>query len=224
MKTRINLYLPEFRPPKELLTLSRHVIICLVVMCLMIGWIFLAKSSYNAQLKRNEQIQNKINDVVTQVSAIENQLASKNANNDLKVELARAKHRYKSMQVIMNALQKINLGNDIQYSSLLMELAEACSSNMSIEKVVALGKNVTIEGKTINGSEIPAFVDRFKQLDVLHQLTFASIEVGRSDEEKSGLMNFKLVGFDPNIDEVDLSEQAKESEDDLDNKQEVQSE
>ena len=30
MKTRINLYLPEFRPPKELLTLTRVILISLL--------------------------------------------------------------------------------------------------------------------------------------------------------------------------------------------------
>ncbi len=212
MKTRINLYLPEFRPAKELLTLSRVVLICFIVLLLMIGWVFAARASTASQMKENQRLQDQITQLEEQINLMQERILAMHTNGDLKAELERAKKRYKSLQVIISALKNIKADNAILYSSLMMELAEACSSRMAIEKIVATGKVVNIEGKVIGGNEVPSFIERFKQLDVLHQLSFASIEVGRANEEdNSSPMSFKLTGYNPQLEKN--SEQNSETDD-----------
>lgn len=213
MKTRINLYLPEFRPARELLTVPRLILICLIVLAVMVSWVFYVRSSITTQQVANQKMQDQITQLEVQVEVLRDRISSMQSDAALKAELEQTKNRYRSLKIIMKALKDVKTAGTIQYSSLLMELAEACSANMALEKITASGKVVSIEGKTLKGSDVPAFVERFKQLDVLHQLSFASIEVGKDETSQTpGPLSFKLTGFNPNI-ETKSSVQVSGKED-----------
>ena len=70
------------------------------------------------------------------------------------------------------------------------------------------GKRMDLRGKVVAGDEIPAFVDRFKQLDNLNSRSFGTIKIQRpaeagenkkAENSDSALLDFELVGFDPSV-------------------------
>ena len=56
MKTRVNLYLPEFKPPKEILTLTRVILITLAVLAVMIAWTVYSRDQLAQQQRKNQEL------------------------------------------------------------------------------------------------------------------------------------------------------------------------
>ncbi|MBQ8707347.1 MAG: PilN domain-containing protein [Succinivibrionaceae bacterium] len=197
MKTRINLYLPEFRPPKELLTLTRVILISLLALGLMVAWIFVARGQMAAQQKRNLDLTDRLTEVSDEVMQIQQKVAARSSSDQLEKDLERAKVRYEAKKKLADVMAGLKVDSDVSYSSLLMELAQVSSPNLAIESVSASGRVVTIRGKTSDASAVADFVEKFKNLDSLHKLSFASVSVGSEKDEKTGLLDFSLTGFDP---------------------------
>ncbi len=210
MKTRFNLYLPEFKPPKELLSVARIVIVCLVVMALMLGWMFLVRGQYATMQQQSSKADSQLASINEDIATIQQRIASRSSSDQISGELERAKARYESKRRLADVLSQFKYNTDSNYSSLLLELAKVSNSQMAIESIKAVGRVVTIKGKTVTAGAVADFVESFKSLDYLHNLSFASIEVGSNDNAsstdknnsdasgaKTGLLSFSLTGFDP---------------------------
>ena len=169
MKTRINLYLPEFRPPKELLTLTRVILISLLALGLMVAWIFVARGQMAAQQKRNLDLTDRLTEVSDEVMQIQQKVAARSSSDQLEKDLERAKVRYEAKKKLADVMAGLKVDSDVSYSSLLMELAQVSSPNLAIESVSASGRVVTIRGKTSDASAVADFVEKFKNLDSLHK-------------------------------------------------------
>jgi Tfp pilus assembly protein PilN len=197
MKTRINLYLPEFKPPKELLSIARIAMLTLAVMVVMILWVLYARNEVSVQQKKNQELVEKLNSATEEMTLFQRAVSERSSGEQLEAELERAKIRYESKRKLADVLSQMKTNTGHNYSSLLMELAQVGSSNIAIESVSANGRVVTIKGKTTDATAVADFVENFKRLDYLHSLSFASVNVGTESADHSGLLNFSLVGFDP---------------------------
>jgi Tfp pilus assembly protein PilN len=197
MKTRINLYLPEFKPPKELLSVARVVMIALAVLAVMILWVLYARNQVAVQQKKNMELVTRLNNATEELTTFQRAVSERSSGEQLEAELERAKIRYESKRQLADVLSQMKSNTEQHYSSLLLELARISTPNIAIESVSANGRVVTIKGKTADPAAVAEFVESFKRLDYLHNLSFASVNVGTESGKQSGLLQFSLVGFDP---------------------------
>ncbi len=197
MKTRINLYLPEFKPPKELLSVARVVMIALAVLAVMILWVLYARNQVAVQQKKNMELVTRLNNATEELTTFQRAVSERSSGEQLEAELERAKIRYESKRQLADVLSQMKSNTEQHYSSLLLELARISTPNIAIESVSANGRVVTIRGKTADPAAVAEFVESFKRLDYLHNLSFASVNVGTESGKQSGVRQFSLVGFAP---------------------------
>lgn len=196
MKTRVNLYLPEFKPPKEILTLTRVILITLAVLAVMIAWTVYSRDQLAQQQRKNQELTDRQITLSDEVLQIQQRIAARNSSEELATMLERAKQRYEAKLRLAGVLASMKEGTDARYSALLMAIAQVSSSRMAIESITANGRTVSIKGKTTDAAAVAEFLDSFKRLEALRGLSFESVEV-KAPEEGSGLMSFSLSGRAP---------------------------
>lgn len=206
MKTRINLYLNEFKPPKELLTLGRMLIVAAVCFFLVLCYGFYQRANLAKEQRTVMQLEEQKDAVQKNLLEVQMAYASRGTDEALKKEVDELNQLYLSKLALYDVIRNLKMSTDVNYASTLMDVARASSNSMSISRVVLNGKRMDIKGKVVFGDEVPVFIDKFKQLDNLSSRSFGFIKIYRDKENvstanekanESGLMDFELIGFDP---------------------------
>lgn len=208
MKTRINLYLNEFKPPKELLTVGRIILISAICAALVLCFGIYQRASLAKQQREVQDLTQQKDAAQTELLELQKAYASRPTDELLKREVDELRQMYLSKVALYEIISNLKMNSEVNYSSTMLDVARASSNTMSISRIVMNGKRMDLRGKVVAGDEIPAFVDRFKQLDNLNSRSFGTIKIQRpveagenkkAENSDSALLDFELVGFDPSV-------------------------
>ena len=162
MKTRINLYLNEFKPPKELLTLGRMLIVAAVCFFLVLCYGFYQRANLAKEQRTVMQLEEQKDAVQKNLLEVQMAYASRGTDEALKKEVDELNQLYLSKLALYDVIRNLKMSTDVNYASTLMDVARASSNSMSISRVVLNGKRMDIKGKVVSGDEVPVFIDKFK--------------------------------------------------------------
>lgn len=223
MKTRINLYLNEFKPPKELITLGRAILFALLCFAIILGIGLYQRSILAKEQKKVQELTEQKEQVQNSLLEAQIAFAARQTDEALKNEVEQLREIYLSKVALFDVIRNLKMSTDVQYSNTFMDLARASSSAISISNITLNGTRIDLKGKTVTGDEVPNFIDQFKKLDNLTNRSFATIKIERPTEKQSdqtvnsGLLDFELVSFDPKVtvakDENFIAPQKKSSGD-----------
>lgn len=205
MKTRINLYLNEFRPPREIFTLGRLILLSVAVLCLTLGYGFLQRTVLSHEQSETMRINAENEKLQEQLVAMQIQYASRKKESSLEREVEELRQNYQAKLALVDVISGMKVATDVNYSGTMMDIARASSPAMSIKSININGPILNLSGFVSSGAEVPAFIERFRQLDTLSKIAFSQVIIGhdiqKSDSENknvNGLLDFELKGFDPN--------------------------
>ncbi|PCH60672.1 MAG: hypothetical protein COC19_05645 [SAR86 cluster bacterium] len=177
MNQQINLFLPEFKPKKDVLkaVLMGQVLgIVAVGMVLMSAYGLLQSWQLGQTL---EQSRVELNEQTSQLSQLRDNLATRSGNEGLSLRLAEAEQRLDSSRLVSEFLSQTQLGNVQGFSEYFKDLSRATIDGMYITDFLITqgGNNIEIKGMSQNASALPRFV--------------GNIELGKSPLKNSNFNN-----------------------------------
>ncbi|MBB5609542.1 MULTISPECIES: PilN domain-containing protein [unclassified Janthinobacterium] len=183
MSQQINLFNPKFERQKHQIS-ARTATQCLGL--LLVG--LAALSLYG---------QRKVAELEHQESAVKADLAQREARRDKALrdfpprhkdpevaqQLAAAEAQQKLLQDATGILGRGELGNAQGYASYFRALAQARVEGVWLTglHIAGAGNDISLEGRALHASLLPAYISRLGQQDVFKGKTFASLDIGPPD-------------------------------------------
>ncbi len=161
MKTRVNLYTPEFRPKKEWVTLTHITGIGVLAVVVMLFVVFLAKGALtSAQLKLNTA-QGKITQLENSVQELT--LAVENNVQDpvLKQKLDRLSVQLDYRERLLAQLLSLSTVQSRGFSAFMSDLAILRDKDIRLTRITLDGDTLTLTGVAIYYQVVPRWIKQF---------------------------------------------------------------
>ncbi|MGO1296888.1 MAG: MSHA biogenesis protein MshI [Vibrio sp.] len=184
----INLFPDYLKPQKEYLTLHSLVITCGVVATLMLLLYVYDHYRLVQQQAQLEQLKTTQTALSQQQKTLQNKLKQHQPSEQKKAEVARLKRVIKVQKSEFSAIQSVTDGKE-HYSGVLTGLAELASHSVSIQKIIVTDGRLNIYGVARHASDIPAWIEQFKQENHLVGRKFEKLDISR---DKQGQLMFEL--------------------------------
>lgn len=187
MKSRINLYLPELRPVKEVLPLSQSV--TYMALSLFIAVLVIGGFTYlNQQLKAdNQRFQSEVRLQEAILSEKSNELAAVTTNSPLLNDIKTAKAKTAEKKVILATLKRSFDRND-GFSALFEGLSNIDMNGVWLTAIESRGGQLSFAGSALKSQAVPRWVEAMEQSPVFNGHSFSGLEIQREDD----LVNFTL--------------------------------
>lgn len=189
MKKRINLYLPEFRPQRQWLSLSQMSVAWGIVLFLLVGiagglqWLLSQRQDELARLQQHKQ------QVDSQIKTATQQLQLRHPDENLQRELKRNQEELQGKRLLLQYLQHIGPLQNQGFSLWLSDLAKAYQPAISLQEFSIAGDQVLLRGEAASNEAVPAWMSRFSAYPSLRDRRFSELKVER---QKSGALRFQL--------------------------------
>ncbi|MCG7531451.1 PilN domain-containing protein [Psychrobium sp. MM17-31] len=187
MKSRINLYLPELRPVKEVLPLSQSV--TYMALSLFVAVLVIGGFTYlNQQLKAdNQRFQSELRLQEAILGDKSNELAAVTTNSPLLNDIKAAKAKTAEKKVILATLRRSFDRND-GFSALFEGLSNIDMNGVWLTAIESRNGQLSFAGSALKSQAIPRWVEAMEQSPVFSGHSFAGLEIQREDD----LVNFTL--------------------------------
>ncbi|MBT3531747.1 MAG: hypothetical protein HOF74_00645 [Gammaproteobacteria bacterium] len=187
MKQQVNLYLPEFKVKKDILTVVLMMQIFGGVIGLMIlvsAFQFFSSWRSGAEL---EDLRAVLAEETQKTNELDGILARRSQNSELTSRLDAAESRLESDRQIRNFLSETQLGNVVGFSEYFKDLSRASLDGLSISefRLSNGGRDVEVTGQVLDSALVPRFVGNLE----------------------SGISSIKDKHFSPSITRTDVEEQ-----------------
>lgn len=192
MKTRINLYLPELRPVKEVLPLSSSVLY--MVMSVVITLCIIGGFSYvNQQLRAEQQILN--SELIVQESRLTEkaaELAAVTTNTPLLKKIDKTKADIIQKDTILEAL-KHQFAVNVGFAELFTGLAEIEMKDVWLTDIKSKSGKLSFTGKALDAETVPQWITAIEASPIFMGQSFSTLELLREDT----LVTFTLHNDNP---------------------------
>ena len=161
MKKRINLYLPEFRPQRQWLSLSQMSVAWGIVLFLLVGiagglqWLLSQRQDELARLQQHKQ------QVDSQIKTATQQLQLRHSDENLLRELKRNQEELQGKRLLLQYLQHIGPLQNQGFSLWLSDLAKAYQPAISLQEFSIAGDQVLLRGEAASNEAVPAWMSRY---------------------------------------------------------------
>jgi hypothetical protein len=189
---QINLYLPEFRPNRELLR-AIHMAWGVFAFLIFLIAISVYTSYQNTELQLQlAQVQQSQQALQKQLQTITQQKPAEAAV-ELDAQIQKLQNDLQRRQQIWAMISHQDLGNDKGFSAQLNALAKASLNTISLEtsSLQRGGTYAELSGKTRSADQIPLYVQKLRSDPSFANVGFGVLNVQR--DEASGLLQFSLA-------------------------------
>ena len=189
---QINLYLPEFRPNREMLRAIHMVWGALIFMVLLLVVSIYTSYQNTELLQQLAQVQKSQDALQKQLQVITLQKPALAAV-ELDTQIQQLQKDLQRRQQILAMISHQDLGNDKGFSAQLNALAKASLNTISLE-TFSLQKGGTyaeLSGKTRSADQIPLYVQKLRSDPSFANVGFGVLNIQR--DESSGLLQFSLA-------------------------------
>ena len=195
IKTRVNLYTADLLPQKQRLTFSRMMItVAVLVCCSLLVYVIGVWHEIELQAEKR-QATAKQNQLVTQKTQLEQQLAKRKPDADLIAKVELEQQRLSLKQLLKDELSQRKALISQGYSPILTDLAKVADasvwlSRISIEQQLADPQRIEFEGYGRYPQSIPLWIDRLKMTSTLKGYAFSAMTMNRGEDKP---LAFKLT-------------------------------
>jgi NhaP-type Na+/H+ and K+/H+ antiporter len=182
MKSRVNLYLPEYQPKLELMTLGAVLALFLFLIVLVIGArVYLAIDG--ATEKQNlqslqVQIQNKSN----LLEQLKLQLEQRKEDPLLTVEFENLQVALQNKERIKAALQDREVLKSASFAMLLRDLAEQHEQSLWLTRINVTEDSMLFNGEAVRPEAVPRWISRLGNTEYFAGKSFDQAELNRDED------------------------------------------
>lgn len=179
MSQQINLYNPLFEPRREWMSFNVAATTVLAVLGLIAVGSIAANWRYNSLVRQEQAAAQRLAGAKEEMTRLANQLASRQKDPQLLVELDRAQAELKSRDEVVAVLQGGALGNTAGYSEYLRAFARQSIEGLWLTgfSISGAGHHVVIEGRTVRADLVPDYLQRLNRERILQGSTFAEMQM-----------------------------------------------
>jgi len=208
---QVNLYTDAFRPQKVVLSLEQ---ILLIVVCSIVI-VVIATLFLNASLAKSEQRiqqeQMRVDKLTSQVAILEEKAKLLRQDDSLMAANQRLSAKLTARRQMIDVLDSVVVKDDEGFSNILLSLARQKTEGLWLTSIYvgASGKNMTIEGTTLNANAVPAYLQNLRKEDGFIGRTFTLFNLD-ADPDKPSRLDFSLRSQASQSNEVLILEDANE--------------
>lgn len=194
MKSRVNLYLPEYRPQLDLMSLttviSVFVILLVTVIGVRVGLGFQGDAKQAQLLVVNEEY----NQQSSLAKELTNILQSRKEDPQLLAVFAGLQASLQDKQRLKQALSEREALKSASFSLMLRELAEQHHSDLWLTRIMVDEANMSFDGQSLRPEALPQWIGRLGQTEYFSGKQFDQARVYR--EEQNLLFNLTTTRQD----------------------------
>jgi Tfp pilus assembly protein PilN len=208
---QINLYTEAFRPQKVVLSLAQ---ILLITSCTIIV-VVVATLFLNANLakleKRSQHEKLRIDKLSSQLVILEEKAKLLRQDDSLMAANQRLSKKLGARRQMIEMLDSVVVKDDEGFSNILLSLARQKTEGLWLTNIQlgASGKNMTIEGTTLNANAVPAYLQNLRQENGFIGRAFTLFNLD-ADPGKPNRLDFSLRSHASQSNEVMILEDANE--------------
>lgn len=187
----VNLYLPEYRPKREWLSLQTSVI-GFVVFVVVIAVLHFTQSQHLQQLnQRIAELEQQEQAVKQQVEQLKQQAASTDPSG-LQQQATQLRAAIDNSNAIKKVVANNTMGNQQGFSQHLFTLGEKRATNLVLNHIALNrgGDYVQLAGSSRSAAEVPLYVHNLQQTPVFASAKFGFLTI----TERDGIAHFRLSG------------------------------
>ena len=164
MIQQVNLFLPEFRSTKDVLSallMAQVVGGVLLLMLLVSSYQFYTRWQLNSDLVAGRAT---LQEETRKTSELDDMLTLRSQNTELTTRLARAEARLDASRQISTFLGQTTLGNITGFSEYMKDLSRASVDGLTISEfqITDGGSNVRLAGQVLDSALVPRFVSNIQ--------------------------------------------------------------
>lgn len=185
----LNLFQEHLKPTKDLFTLNKIVSTCGVIALLMSTWFAYEQfqlSQLQQRLSNDKAIYARL---VQERKTLEEKAKSHKPSADKIAQVADTKKQIDKLQFSLDALQSVEPSRLQSYAGVLEGFADITTNTISINQISISGGQLSVQGFAQEASDIPAWVESFKEEFHLVGRTFEKLHISRDGQ---GHLVFRL--------------------------------
>lgn len=191
MNQQINLYLPEFKTRKDLLTvmaMAQLIAVMLVVMVVVSSYELFTRWRLEAELLDLRQVLAAETSKTDELSKL---LERRSQNRELSRRLDRAEDRLESSRQIRNFLSETKLGNVSGFSEQFKDLSRATLNGLSITEFSFSqgGEETRVAGWVVESAMVPRFVTNLQDSNSAIKDQLFNSEISREERYLSFVLS-----------------------------------
>lgn len=180
---QINLYLDEFKKPKEPVTpgLMAQVMAATLALCVVVSCAFLVREWFAVRESINAQAE--VERITEESRILSSQLAERDQRAQFRQSIAQAEERLISSETVRAFLAQLQVDNFEGFSVFMKDLARARQQGLRLTQIEINegGKELSLRGEAVASDLIPKFVKRLVQSEsVLNKEQFDS-DISKTD-------------------------------------------
>ncbi len=180
---QINLYLDEFKKPKEPVTLGlmAQVMAATLALCVVVSCAFLVREWFAVRESINAQAE--VERITEESRILSSQLAERDQRAQFRQSIAQAEERLISSETVRAFLAQLQVDNFEGFSVFMKDLARARQQGLRLTQIEINegGKELSLRGEAVASDLIPKFVKRLAQSEsVLNKEQFDS-DISKTD-------------------------------------------
>lgn len=192
---QVNLYLPELRPRKDVVTalrLVQVVAVMLVVMLLLTLFNVVQRASLRSDYAR---VQVAVAEQTTNTERVEAEVTGRATDQTLVREMEAREQRLVESQDLYDFMSTSNLGNMTGFSPYLMDMSRASFEGLWLTDILIRGNAefVSLRGNAVQAAMLPDYVSRLAMGESdIRDKRFGRLSTTRSGETGAELYQFVL--------------------------------
>jgi hypothetical protein len=204
---QVNLYTDEFRPKKVVLSLEQIILISVCMIVLVVITTLFLNASLAKSEKRIQSEQIRIEKLSSQLVVLEDKAKLLRQDDSLMAANQRLSAKLAARRQMIEVLDRVVVKDDEGFSNILLSLARQKTEGLWLTSihVGASGKNMKIEGTTLNANAVPAYLQNLRKEDGFVGRTFTLFNLD-ADPDKANRLDFSLRSQASQSNEVQIIE------------------
>ncbi len=199
MSQQINLLSPDLRQRRELVSAFKVMRAVLVLLLLLgVAALWSGERARSREARSQDELA-RLKTAKEQLAALHKELAARQPNDQLTLELAAATSQLKGREEVMAYLERGGVGSAAGFAQFLRGLARQTQSGLWLTgfSVAEGGRDMEIRGRTLAPAAVPDYIGRLNSEAAFHGRSFAALEIkrGETDARQAAATPSRYVEF-----------------------------
>jgi Fimbrial assembly protein (PilN) len=206
---QVNLYTEEFRPRVIVLPLAHMLLFSgLLLSLLVVLSIWLGVDQANLETQVNETKQN-LSAQRDAKDVLEAKVAMMRLDEALLRQNKRLKQQIAAREVLLETLDSVAVREAQGFSSYMVGLARQNNRQLWLTRIslAESGASMSLEGSTVAGQQVPAYLERLKQEPIFVGRSFTAFDLIQ-DEDNASRVHFRLQAVPKETVELIISQRS----------------
>ncbi|RKF21381.1 hypothetical protein DBZ36_01645 [Alginatibacterium sediminis] len=190
MKTRINLYLDEFKPKTQPVSLGQTVLLWVLLLVVLVSMTWLNSLETKSLDQQTLLVRENLANEQGIQKELQVQVAKRRIDPDLELQVEQLSADLALKQELSKRLSGNSFANG-GFSELMQELADIDEPQLWLNAIDIRGQALQLRGLTLSADIVPRWIGRFSQHPSLGNKSFHSMLIER-DQEQTDLLHFQL--------------------------------